>query len=816
MPVKLSGKKAFPLLICFHLICLNSIAQKAILQAFYLGGHYNGNNWVLDKTHGVPCPPDPNSMVPTETWHYDRIAKQANIIASSGFTAVWLPPFSKGNLGFSGSAANPRFIVGGIYDGGYGLFDDYDLGDKLQNGNYQTRYGSRTQLTRMIAMLRANGLDTYEDFILNHRSITANVTPIAPDYLWYNYKDAYGNNGGGRFPKYTLDFHNPNQYPAAPGGPDDPHEPNMVYPDGTPTGGNDGTFGPDFAHINGQHGVHGFAGVYCAQQLGRWGDWLIKATGIQGYRLDAAGGISWDFLKEFVQYGAMKDKFVYAELLTSKYGPAHVKQWAQQSMQQAGNSNFTCYDFSLQGTLQTLCRTNRFWMGALQTKYLSWGTSNEINPEAGSVDPGPYDIYRSYMVTAPNQAVTVVNEINSESGTNPLLPKHSLLGYAYTLTIGFGTPIVSYKDWSTDADCYGSTMLDDHNLNYHLNKLLWCHKFICTGGISNEYNPSNGWVYAFQKTGGQQSMVFLNSNQSAAVTLSAPTSIPDGTVLTDYTDHNITATVTNGKLTVTVPANVNGRGYLVMAPEGITGSFDPEIKTVTQEWDASNDLSIPPASNTQQEVCRIWVDAGKSITTSLLDYNVDGWLANTNLHLELNKTSLDNSTHVKVASRIFNATQKGQTLTYTTPAGDAPGYYSLWVKGNNLPDSTSNWWFNVQGTYTSSQTAPANFNDTIPTLVKARKVFVPDTVAMPESKFGVYPNPSNDTVFAEYQLTQSIEVQLKLIDMNGKVVLRRNEGIKHKGANKAELKVSGLSESVYFLQIIAGNKVLETRKIIKR
>ncbi|RYZ97948.1 MAG: hypothetical protein EOP47_20520, partial [Sphingobacteriaceae bacterium] len=623
-------------------------AQKVILQGFHVGRHWDGTTWSTNTTNGVPCPLDPKSIKITDTWHYDRIAKQASLIASSGFTAIWLAPMSKGNQGGMGT----KVIFGGIYDAGYGLYDDYDLGDKLQNGNYQTRYGSRTQLTRSIAMLRANGIDVYEDFILNHRSITPNNKPVAPDYLWYSYKNAYDSVGGGRFPKYTLDFHNSNNYPGAPGGKSDPHTPSLVYPDGTPTGDADGGFGPDFGHITGQRDVHGIDGVYCAEQLNRWGDWLIRATGIQGYRLDAVGGISWDWLKNFVNFGAMKGKFSISEMLTQRYGPNHIRTWMRESMGQTG-SNFTSYDFALQGALHNLCRTNRFWMGVFLTKHLSHGTFNSMNPAAGTVDPGIYDPYRSMTVSIPDQSVTVVNEIDTETSTNPLLPKQSLLGYAYILTIGYGVPCVSYKDWSTDDDCYGSTMLDEHNLNYHLNKLIWCHKFLCTGNMTSEYTSPNGWVYSFEKTGGQ-AMVFMNSNQDVAQKVNAPTTIPNGTILTDYTDHNVTATVVGGKISITVPANKNGRGYLVMAPAGKTGSFAPEQVAVTQEWEGNKDLSIPPASNRQQEVCRIWVDNDKTITSILLDYNTEKWAENANLHIEINKTSLDNKSHLKVASRTFN------------------------------------------------------------------------------------------------------------------------------------------------------------------
>ncbi len=714
------------IIVCLFIItCLcNSVSaqnKKVILLGFYVGNYNDGTTLITTATQAVPCPLDSNSFPKTNTWFYDRLAQQANAIAAHGFTAIWLPAMSKGGLGFSGPADKLVFHRGGIYDSGYGVFDHYDLGDKLQMGNYQTRYGSRTQLTRCVAMLRANGLDAYEDFVTNQLSILSNVKPVAPAYLWYQYKNAFDSVGGGRFSKYTLDFHNPpGGKPGSPRGAQDPDVPATTYPDGSPTGQKEGYFGPDFAHITGQQNANGSPGVWCSTQLDLWGDWLIKATGIQGYRLDDASGISWDFLKEFVNYGAMKGKFSVTELAGSPFGVAQLKTWMQTNMDQSG-SNFTMFDQVLQGALSALCKTNKFYMPAFQTKYMSYGATNEMNPAAGSQNPGAYDIYRSLLVTDTAQVVTVVNEVDSESGPNPVLPKQCLIGYAYILTIGFGIPCIPYRDWSTDAGCYGGTIIDANKLNYHLNKLIWCHNFICSGGITNEYSASNGWIYSFQKTGGKQAVVLLNSNQDADVPVTVPTSIPNGTVLTDYTDHHITATVTNGTLTVTVPANKNGRGYLVMAPAGITGTFAVNKTSVTQEWDAADDLSIPPANDKMHEVCRIWVDGGQTITSTLLAYNIKNWNKRANLLVEIDRSSLDNKTNIAVASRTFNAKQQKQLLNYITPANVTPGYYSIWVKGNNLPAKSGYEWFNLQSTYTAPQTVTADFTDTVPVLKYATK-----------------------------------------------------------------------------------------------
>jgi hypothetical protein len=352
-------------------------------------------------------------------------------------------------------------------------------------------------------------------------------------------------------------------------------------------------------------------------------------------------------------------------------------------------------------------------MTYLQSKYLSWDSknpeksSNAVNPAAGSADPGKGVWYRSSMVIDPEQAVTVLNEIDMETpiGTMPrvALPKECLLGYAYLLTIGCGTPCISSKDWNTATGCYGSTDIDGHTLNYHLNKLIWCHNFICTGALVNEQVSANGYVYAYQHTGGYQAMVFLNSDQDNPLTDTVTTTIPDGTQLVDYTDHNVKIIVRNGKIILTVPANRDGRGYLVMASPGIKGSFTPVKISTTQEWDASADLSIRPASNKKQLVCRIWVDKHTVIASSLLDYNTAKWAYNSALKLEIDRTSADSSVNVPIISRKYTAADKGKVLKYMLPADAKPGYYSFWVTGNNLPAVKDNWWFNLQNTYMAPQ-----------------------------------------------------------------------------------------------------------------
>jgi alpha-amylase len=71
-----------------------------------------------------------------------------------GVDAVWIPPTPKNK-----NATN---------DVGYSPFDQYDLGDKYQKGAARTRFGSKDELLRLVAVLHANGIEVVQDVVLNH------------------------------------------------------------------------------------------------------------------------------------------------------------------------------------------------------------------------------------------------------------------------------------------------------------------------------------------------------------------------------------------------------------------------------------------------------------------------------------------------------------------------------------------------------------------------------------------------------------------------------------------------------------------------
>jgi alpha-amylase len=333
-----------------------------LLQGFYQVG-----------TDGVPIPPAGGL---TRSW-WDHLAAQAASFSRAGFTAIWLPPVTKG--------ASGRASVG------YDVFDDYDLGSKNQKGTVATRYGTREQLARCVAMMRANGLDVYADLVENQRGGGS-----GPGGFTFRYADADGVVGGGRFPKDSDDFH-----------PNVPEDPNVPGPDFS--------FGADLAPLNGGHPRGSLA-----ERLIDSADWLTRSLDLQGYRIDDAKGQSSDFLRRFLNSKSMAGKFAVAEYFDGNI--PKVQDWMFRQMQ----GRASAFDFSLRFTLANMCDNRPFNMAVLD--------------HAGIAGSTPF------------QAVTFVE--NHDTDRSEPIVQNKMLAYAYILT-SEGYPCVFYKDYSTDEFCFG-------------------------------------------------------------------------------------------------------------------------------------------------------------------------------------------------------------------------------------------------------------------------------------------------------------------------------------------------------------------------
>jgi alpha-amylase len=338
------------------------------LQSFYRPGIYQPG----DVT-GVPSPVDRSG---TEWW-WDHLAKQAHAFRSAGFTAIWLPPPYKGTDGMSE---------------GYGVFDDYDLGSKSQNGSVPTRYGTREQLVRCIAIMRANGLEVYVDLLENERNGGS-----SPGGFTFRYVDAYGNPGGGRFPKNPQNFH-----------PFVPEDPDVI--------GRDYWFGPDLAQINGEPPGYLFNGLIDAA------DWMTRALDLQGYRIDDVKGVSSQFLLPLLNSKSMAGKFAVGEFFDSSL--ELIQDWIFNKMQ----GRVSAFDFPLRFQLAWMCNSS------------------------GSFDMSSLDHFGLAGVN-PFNAVTFIEDHDTDSKPDQAVIRNKALAYAYILT-SEGYPCVFYKDYSTDPGCY--------------------------------------------------------------------------------------------------------------------------------------------------------------------------------------------------------------------------------------------------------------------------------------------------------------------------------------------------------------------------
>ncbi len=479
-------KKFF--LIFFYSFCLTpTIHAGVLLQGFY---------W------DAPSPWE-------NTW-WDQLSQESSNLSDSGFTAVWIPPVLKG--------------ASGGYSNGYDPFDDYDIGSKDQRSTYGTHWGTREQLMRTVAVLRANGMDVYFDNVLGHRSGDNGEG-------YFQYKDAYGNANGGRFPK------DPNSF----------------------SGFN--TFGRQVNYSN----------PYVHEQLIRAGDWLVNAIGTQGMRLDMATNVSPDFLRSYLNTGAMQGQFVVSEYWSENLD--ELEHYVRHSMQ----GRVSAFDFPLWGRLKDMTKAK-----------------------------GYYDLRQ--LITAglnsrlPQNSVTFVENHDTDRGFPITENKH--MAYAYILT-NEGYPSVFWKDYF------------NYGLKNIIDPLIWIHEKFAHGPTLWRYTDPDLLIYERDSKPGL--LVGLNDNQSEDKSQWVQTQFGSYVTLHDYTGNaEDIRTEADGRVAVRVPKN----SYVAYSPIGFHWGHEKRTYNVSQQFAGASDLDIPPATSEVQTVGRIYVKEQTSIEWTLYYNNL--------------------------------------------------------------------------------------------------------------------------------------------------------------------------------------------------
>ena len=224
-----------------------------------------------------------------------------------------------------------------------------------------------------------------------------------PEAFVFRYLGANGTPNTGRFPKDPENFL-----------PQVPRDPDLGGP-----AADDLPFGRELAPINAKPAHYVFNGLIDAS------DWLTRAVDAQGYRIDDVKGLSTDFLLPYLNSKSMAGKFAVGEFFDGSV--ALVNQWIFNPHGMQGRPN--AFDFPLKFMLNGMCNNpGRFNMADLDHTGLA-GTS-------------------------PLNAVTFVENHDTDLQNSQKIVSNKLMGYAYILT-SEGYPSVFYKDYSTDAGCYG-------------------------------------------------------------------------------------------------------------------------------------------------------------------------------------------------------------------------------------------------------------------------------------------------------------------------------------------------------------------------
>ncbi len=437
------------------------------------------------------------NSTPGGIW-WDSLAALAPRLASAGFSAVWLPPPTKG--------------ASGSYSMGYDLYDHYDFGDYNQEGTIPTRFGTRQELVNAIAAYHANGMQVFADAVMGHmnggeRRVPYDCWPSSPPYppadsgwIIFNYP-----NGSGRFRKDATFFY-PNQQTC---------DVNPPY------------HGPtDPAYWFGERLAN--AQTKVKDSLIVWGQYLRKVLGFDGFRIDEVKAIDPIFVGPWLQTA---DSGGYA--VAEDYdGVGGIQNWLYWCKVFGGNPSM--FDFPLRFSLQSMCNTTDGSYDMTQLDY------------AGLVNNGTSG-YNVATFVENHDLDRIGWDGSIDAGHNPIIYDKDM---AYALIMfSEGRPCV----WFRDYFIYG--------LEGTIDSLIWIRRNFLggsttlRGGLNPYYIRQDGStdqgslasdIYVARRNGyGSQpgGYLVLNDNSSQWIDVWVDTELPIGSVYRDYTGRDADKTV---------------------------------------------------------------------------------------------------------------------------------------------------------------------------------------------------------------------------------------------------------------------------------
>jgi alpha-amylase len=501
----------------------------------------------------VPCPLDPGT--PKVPWWTDKIAALGSHFRRVGITKVMWPPLCKTQSGAFPTAT------------GYGVFDPYDIGSKLQMGSIPTRFGTAEQLQRAIGVLRANGIGSYADMVL-HQMAGGRAGS-------YAYK-------GCRTEQFPEGVPNVGRFPRNPGyfrgGVDGKQIPPFVPQDDVPDPFDDFPFGDECAYQKSNPPRATIDGVLA------WADWYVDRLNLDGVRVDDCKGLWVAFVKELLLTGRLAGLRAIGEYFDGNPRTLHWYAWDQMA------GRMSLLDFNVHFAIKAVLDYGH-GMWALRTNQ-TWAAWDSF------------------------QSVPFVETPDTDMSPGQQITSSKLLGYAYILQHSLGDPMIYHKDYSSDRGCYG--------LGPKIDNMVWCHNNLVGGPAIDRWVDQTVLVTERQgyKVGKPGCISAINNDGLNDRTVTVPSTFGayahfhdyNGLIPDVYADRN-------GEVTFTIPHNewYHGNSYVCLGPAGVEDGQRPGPQPTTQVFEAAadNSLDIAPIDNAPRDVTRIWCKKGSPVTAAM-------------------------------------------------------------------------------------------------------------------------------------------------------------------------------------------------------
>ena len=712
----------------------------------------------------------------------DYLSALAPRLRSVGIDAVWIPPTVKNSQ---------------ITYMGYSPFDHYDLGDKYQKGFLKTKMGDKDQLLRMVAVLKANGIDVIQDIVLNHidgagsqngaggrdpAAIDDGATNKFKNFRYVSYATPASAESAsnylarsGRFSKNWPNFYPNNSYICC------SNEMNTPY------------WGPDISYESNSYGLSSNATYnpnqstdYMRTNTRNWLMWYKKQMGWEGVRIDAIKHFPTYIVEDFlwnIQHGngwanGTDDMFAVGEWVG---GASALDQWCNDVQNRAGT-----FDFSLRNALTGIIQGNgSFDLGTVPNYQQS-------NRQRTVPFVNNHDTFRPILDNNGNY-----NGWNLGSQLGPQIePNDPRLSVVYAIAFAVdGAPMVYFEDLfdiGYNGNRYNHDPTDSTELPMRSDivNIIWCHQNLDfkSGSYLVRWQENSALVIERDA----KAIIAVNDNWNSWKNITGiQSNFSDGTVLKDYSGAN-TQTITvygGGKIDISIPpcdgsANLGRRGYCIWAPDGIQTNYVNPSESVTQEWEMANDLGDSHPLSLQQggmlpvnsQECRV---VGKVYAKEYSTISVELYPLFSNLSINLllvdsNCTVIDSISGVGNLIHDFDVSSES--------------WYTIKIRNTTANQSGQKCWVKV------NYEAPSHpFLDAIKNKCSC---IPPPSVGLYEiiDKLNIYPNPTAGIINLSFVKDYSSS-KFEVVDLSAKVVLSG------KVNNKLELDVSHLTKGIYYLKI---------------